>query len=160
MNIWVFAVGHSGTTIATHALSKMGWNTGKIDQHHEDVEIRDIDMKYLKNGVFDHKSAVNKLKSLKQPYAVKDPRFVKTQQCWNKVFKETGFPMMLFIVRDAEAILRSHQRRNEAVKLPEIKKLQNLAQKEFDKYTGSKCKIKFEDLASAVSLFNVKRANK
>lgn len=158
MNIWIFGVGHSGTTIITRQLSILGWNPGKHDHNYEDTVIKGINKEYLANDVFDHQHGADYINSLKQPWVLKDPRFVRTQPQWNIVFDRIGhFPLLIHITRSPDAMLKSHERRNEAVGLDEIVGLQEQSRYGYDNYPGPKIAVGLEKLAEAIKAFNPER---
>jgi hypothetical protein len=72
-NIVVLGVGNSGTTIVTKMLHALGWQAADADETFaESVRFREI------NESGDFSGAAEYLASLPQPWAIKDPRLVRT----------------------------------------------------------------------------------
>lgn len=159
MNLQILGVGHSGTTIITRMIQTMGWNIGNADDTHaEDVDIRGVNIDFLSTKVFNHHKASTLLRKLKQPWAIKDPRFVLTQKHWNTTYESMqSYPMIVHVTRDAKSILASHKKRNEAVSLKQILDLQATALTAFTQYPGPKLEVQYEKMVAATKMFDVNR---
>tara|TARA_R100000008_G_scaffold81292_1_gene64377 strand:+ start:1322 stop:1885 length:564 start_codon:yes stop_codon:yes gene_type:complete len=184
-NIILLGVGHSGTTVVTKMLFKLGWQcndaNSKFAECDECQKVNDLaagttDL-FDDTGYFDYERAMRSIARLQQPWVIKDPRFIFTLQNWRTVFPsvELNLPLVIWLTRDIKRVERSYINRgilldnvNQLVKdenkLGEpglfgltIKELYGLAEKQFLRWEGSKMRLEYEKVREAVKLFDVKR---
>ena len=104
-NIVVLGVGNSGTTIVTKIMHALGWQAADADETFaESVGLRSIN----ETGAFDR--CAEYLAGLPQPWAIKDPRLVKTLASWQKYLLPYK-PVLLWVIRDRESVLESKRKR-------------------------------------------------
>lgn len=160
MNIIVYGVGHSGTSILTKMLVELGFSVGKnMDEYHfEDIDARNINEAILSKEM-DNDTAKIKIKEFlvnyPQLFVLKDPRFIWTLPIWEEVIQELNIPVFLLsIEKEASKILKSHQKRNEKVTLEQIESKITIANNNYLNSSLTKYKFEFSQLIKAVSLFN------
>lgn len=114
-NIVVLTPGHTGSSVVTAMLSRLGWYVPGMDSFAEDPELRAIN-DTVRGGKADRSKAEAYLQSLPRPWAVKDPRFCETLSWWLPVMREYA-PLLLVLDRSPEDVLRSYVRRGERTEL-------------------------------------------
>jgi len=168
-NIFVFGVGHSGTSILTRMLHTLGWDKGDADKGYaESVRCRKVNMQKLRGKPFNVKLAANTLANhFNPPWAIKDPRFVLTLPNWKTFFQgREDAPLLLWIHRDIEYVERSYRDRgykfkNEAgLYSHRLTQLYTLAEKYYDAWPWAKVQINFEEVMAACELFNTAKATR
>lgn len=166
-NIVVFGVGHSGTTIVTRILHKLGWDGGDADKMYaESIRCRKVNMLKMKGQQFNNTMATKAIEDFhKEPWAIKDPRFVITLPHWQRFFRERGDnPLLLWLHRDIEYVERSYRDRgyrfkNEAgLYSKRLTQLYTLAEKHYDQWPWAKLQINFEEVMAAAKMFDHKLA--
>lgn len=159
-NVIILGVGHSGTRVLVDIMRELGWNTGPTDEHSENLEVVSINTKniYTHGNYFDVDRVKYFIKDLKEPWVLKDPRFVRFNilEKWTSILDPK--PFVLHLERDAKDILISHQRRNEEISISEIYFYQVKAKEIYKNYQYGKHSIKFEDMIRIAENFNIKRA--
>ncbi len=159
----VLGVDHSGTSIATRMLHTMGWEKGDADERYsESVSVRDVNEVALQRGLFrrghfDSEKAASVLAAIPQSWAIKDPRFVHTLDSWLPLLDDYK-PTLIWLVRNAEAVTESHQKRGEKVRFKLTAEQANaVAGENFASWPWGKVRVEYEALQAAVALFDVKR---
>ena len=111
------------------------------------MRLRDI------NDSGDFSRAAEYLAGLPQPWAIKDPRFVRTLGRWQP-FLVPYKPLLLWIIRDRESVRESKRKRGvpreKAAGLYDSQIRQ--AGELYAAWTGPKCWLEYERLADAVGL--------
>jgi len=161
-NVLVYGVGHSGTTILTRMLFALGWQRGDADeQYAESVSVRELNRQLLSaRGKPSVRAALSAaLAALPEPWALKDPRFHRREilERWLPAFAELDRPpVLLWIRRDAEATIASYAAREDHyADTPEgFEAAERWARHGYDLWPWAKLEIRYEDLASAVGLFD------
>lgn len=147
-NIVLLTIGHTGSSIITRMLFELGWNAGDADkQYSESVSVRKC------NQNQDWSNAADVLVALPQPWVIKDPRMAKCLPKWEKHLKKYD-PLLLWLVRDKNAVEKSYLRRKEPLEAMRSNLL--AADKNYEKWQGRKAIVEYEQIQSAVSLFKVK----
>jgi hypothetical protein len=148
-NIVVLGVGNSGTTIVTKMLHARGGQVADADETFgESVGLRNI------NESGDFNRAAEYLAGLPQPWAIKDPRLVRTLGRWQP-FVAPYKPLLLWVIRHRESVLESKRKRG----VPREKAAQHFdsqirqANRLYAAWTGLKCWPEYERLADAVGLW-------
>ena len=154
-NVILFGVGHSGTSIATRMIHALGWNPADADKlYSESVSVRRMNEAALV-GIFDLDQAKDILKSLGQPWAIKDPRFVRTIDDWMPAFADYQ-PFLVWLVRDHDAVRGSYRKRDEVDPYDlTIEKAFELAAKAFTSWPWCKTRLEYERIAAAIRLFKL-----
>lgn len=157
-NVILFGIGHSGTSIATKMLHALGWCDGDADQEFaESVSIREVNEAAL-HGHLNEEAASKALKSLPQPWALKDPRFVHTIEYWYPLFTDYE-PVLVWLFRNPDSIAASYRRRNEQLRFGlSVNESCELAGQTFAQWPWMKLLVTYENLRDAVRLFDVERA--
>lgn len=158
-NIVVLGVGHSGTSILTRMLKAAGWDTPGADQQFaECVWMRDVNVELIQTGLFNAEGTLQRLLSMPQPWAVKDPRFVFTLNYWTPLFAELENPPALVrIVRDTSEVKRSYLRRGFRGNVHEmIDQRLRLCERQYESWPFARLTVQYEQLATAASLFSQK----
>jgi len=167
MNIIVLGISHSGTTITTKMLQSLGWNVGDADDYYcESEKVRLVNENLLcKTHVGDINE--NFFAEFRQPWVIKDPRFVFTLSYWATVFQSQSIelPFVLFVQRENTEVLNSYKGRGEDSNnfqygrlcggkyMTSVPKQEKAAEVEYEAWKGPKCIVQYEDIAKAVSLF-------
>lgn len=145
-NIVMLTVGHTGSSVVSHMLGRLGWNLGDADdQYGESVSVRDC------NHRRDFSKAAEVLAALPEPWAIKDPRFCETLDAWLP-FLDRYRPVLVWLTRDPEAVTASFRRRGESLRV--VPRRTAAAQRHFDRWTGPKLQLAYEQLQAAVTLFS------
>jgi hypothetical protein len=158
-NIIIIGVGHSGTSILSKMIGRMGWNLNDADEKFgESVSVRNINDFLWQNKSLDSKDFIKCLSNFKQPWVIKDPRFCETLHHWTEHMQEYK-PLLIWITRDRGSIEKSYTRRGEGEILRGVTREQNLKNvaKQFQQWPWSKIKISLEDLTNAIKLFDTQR---
>ena len=145
-NIVVLGVGNSGTTIVTKMLHALGWQAADADETFgESMRLRDI------NESGDFSGAAEYLAGLPQPWAIKDPRLVRTLGRWQP-FLAPYKPLLLWVIRDREAVLESKRKRGVPRESAsgQFDSLIRQAGRLYAAWAGPKCWVEYERLADAV----------
>jgi hypothetical protein len=185
-SIVVLGVGHSGTRIFVRTLEALGWNLGEIDETvAENREVKRIDKQILqRQGICpcggeyfgskccrcgNHENPMPHpaphefnlaLKSIPQPWCIKDPRMVLTFDQWKPAFSKYR-PLLLLVERDLERMRRTYKKYgfpDFRIYGRDVPELVEMARWHFKCWEGPKLKIDYEQLASAASLFDLEKA--
>ena len=137
------------------AYSASNGNTGDADEEYaECVSVRAVNEAAIYKS-FDEDAARQALRSLPQPWALKDPRFVHTIQSWLPLLAEYE-PVLVWLVRDSKAVSESYRRRNEQVRFGmTVDEVVELAGKVFAAWPWGKVRVGYEELRAARGLFDV-----
>ena len=152
-NIIILGVGHSGTTILTQMLNSLGWDIGDADERYwESVKVREINRAVYSGEAGVHINE-NFFAEFKEPWVIKDPRFVWTLSYWAKVFQSQlgELPLVLFLQREKADVLNSYKKRGE--KEPYYQLKLDSAKAKYEAWPGPKCTIDYEDIATSCELF-------
>ena len=171
----VLGVGHSGTTILTRMMGKLGWHLNDADKDFaESVAVRAVNAKCVPDpfgktkrtkGDFDEQAAMEAVIWMQCPFVIKDPRFVFTLNCWAKIWGGHP-PLLVYVVKNLERVKASYRKRNEMY-APDgsegmyghtVEELAALAERQFELWPGPKVRISYEQIAAAARLFDPKRA--
>lgn len=152
-NVILFGVGHSGTSVVTRMLHALGWKPADADADYaESVSVRRINDGIL-SGQFDPVEACCTLQKLPQPWAIKDPRFVRTLGTWQPLFADYR-PLLVWLVRDMDAVKASYQRRHETGPFDgTVEAALELALNAFSCWPWGKVRLEYERIEDAVRLF-------
>lgn len=145
-NLIVLGVGNCGTSILTRCLGALGWQLGDADaEFAESVGVRAL------NGAadFDPQAAARLLRTLPQPWALKDPRFCGTLAKWLPALAPYR-PTLLWICRDLAAVAKSWERRG--WNAANVAKRHAAAQAQFERWPWAKVRLDFERLLDAAEL--------
>jgi hypothetical protein len=156
-NLLVFGVGHSGTTVVTRMLIRLGWNAGPADEEYaEHVSIRELNEIAWRTGRLDRERARELVRQLPAPWVIKDPRFVNTIEQWLHVFEEFR-PCLLWLVRDLDEVRRSYRRRGEGprVRGKTVEETFRMAEQAYRRWPWTKLRVDYEQVRAAVSVFDV-----
>lgn len=153
-NIVVLGVGHSNTTVTTQQLHALGWQAGDADKEYaESVRVRNVNQRWEAGGHFDRKRATTALLSLKQPWAIKDPRFARGAITpWMPLLSKYR-PLLLWIVKDIESVVASYERRKERVTRDDILTQLDYCADVYEGWPWGKLRLDAESVEEAVSLW-------
>jgi len=158
-NILIWAVGHSGTSIITKAFAKLGWNTGEVNGKFENLDFlkvtQDVHYKGEKEAFFERGNEI--VKNLPEPWILKSTFIITGGEKWLQALNNDNDFLLLHFERNAEAIYKSHQRRNEGTTLEMVYKKQKLLRESFSTYNGQKISLSFENLMDTIDLFDTDR---
>lgn len=158
--VLVLGVGHSGTSVLTRMLHALGWNAADADTAFaESRSVRALNRVAEQTGALPHERAANALEGLAKPWAVKDPRFVKTLHHWLPLFANMDRkPVLLHVRRDRQSTLSSYRRRRAPGDLEQrIDQLRALCQQQYERWPWQRLSVDYEMLAAAVSQFDMGR---
>jgi hypothetical protein len=152
-NVLVFGIGHSGTTLATQMLFRLGWSAGDADaEYAESVEFREINTQAIRTGRFDTERARRFVAGLQTPWAIKDPRLTLTLAHWQPVLAGCR-PALLWLTRRPEAVIGSYFRRGESLREgADYHQAFEAARRQFAAWSGPKFRLDFESLAAAAAM--------
>lgn len=160
-NVIVLGVGHSGTTILTKMLHSLGWNISHDNdpEYFEPVTFREANKFILKNKTLPE-NVDSLLGAIPSPWAIKDPRLTTTLSHWIAAFKKYD-PLLLWIQRDIEEVVKSYERRGEldanglfAETEATVQGMFRRAEKGFTEWSGHKMIVRYEDIQAAISLWS------
>jgi len=164
-NIIVFGVGHSGTTLLAKMLFALGWNQGESPDAADEDYGEHLKIRQCNRYVLEHKAippeAAAILRTLKCPWAIKDPRFVITLSSWQPVFASAleQLPVLLWVIKDLEEVAKSHAIRGEMIgdkpgsHNHTVVELWQLAMTHYADWPGPKLRLCYRQIAAATSLF-------
>lgn len=156
-NIVVLGVGHSGTSIITRAIHSLGWRAGDADHDYsESVSVRAINQQHLAGKSIDPDFLSEILLRMPTPWAIKDPRFVQTLDCWMPYF-ESYRPLLLWLTRESDAVKASYARRNERFRGESYEREYEMCHKHFVNWPWQKLRVDFETILNAASLIDPQR---
>ncbi|MBN8625474.1 MAG: glycosyltransferase [Planctomycetes bacterium] len=161
-NIVVLGVGHSGTSILSKMLFAAGWEAGDADDEFgESVGIRSINQEFLKVGQFPAGQATVAM-FRKEPWVVKDPRFVLTLERWRHVFAQLPQPpLLIWLRRDSKAVAASYVRRGRLTqeRAEELVGRRYIrAEEQYAAWPWRKVALDYEKIRAAVGLFDTRRS--
>ncbi len=165
-NIIVFGIGNSGTTIVVRQLEMLGWNAVEADlEYAEHVRARQINTKLARGQrAQEIRPLVDHLANT-SGWVIKDPRFVHTLHHWAEWWPQSSsLPVLLWIRRPLKALIASRARRypNDSGRqhrrwLKELRIMAEKAPRQYSQWQGQKVAVDYEDIAAAISLFDVTR---
>ena len=143
-NIILLTVGHTGSSVVSSMLGKLGWNLCDADEEYsESVSIRNANVNNLQSREL--------IKSLEEPWVIKDPRFCEKLDLWKPHLEEDT--VLLWITKDYNRVAESYIKRNEEIKL--LNSRIELAEEHYRCWTGPKLKIDYDQIKEAVKLFKI-----
>lgn len=153
-NIIVLGVGHSNTTLTVRQISTLGWSLPDPDDKWlEHPHVRLISDAWAANMSAPH-DASQVIASLKQPWVLKDPRFVLTLDDWRPVLAAYN-PLLLWVTKDRQQVRRSYLKRGED-KYTESHHWR-LAGLQFAKWPGPKLRLQAEAIARACAMLDKRK---
>jgi len=155
----VMGIGHSGTSILSRMLSAAGFYAGPADEEYaEHPGIRELNEETIRTGELDLAAGLDHLEEMASPFVIKDPRFVHTLDKWHAILGSWK-PTLVWIVRNDEDVADSYRRRNENYRDGQtLESLYELARHQFDSWPWAKIQLDYENIATAVGLFDLDRA--
>ena len=164
-NVIILGVGHSGTTMLSRVLERMGWNLGSdIDEEFaEHVGVRKLNIQLCNNPNFSLPipGCRRMIEHLQTPWAIKDPRFVFTLDQWREVLKKYN-PILVWIVRNLSDVKDSYSRRGQIDEKGETniqymlsqgaKTIEDVFEKckeQYDSWIGDKMILSYEKICEA-----------
>ena len=163
MNLIVFGVGHSGTTVVARKFMAMGWHS--LDSDKAYAESRRV-RAFSRSAIFkseppDISGMTEWLRAQPSPWIIKDPRFLETLGVWLKVFQGLDtLPLLYHVTRPMQALAQSYRRRNElvngepGVRGRTVPQLVDLANKGYAQWPGPKIQVSLADVAKSSSIFD------
>lgn len=143
-NIVMLTVGHTGSSVVSAMLGKLGWNLCDADEEFsESVSIR--------NANIHNKQSKELINNLKEPWLIKDPRFCEKLDLWKPHFEEDT--VLLWITKDYSRVAESYKRRGESIEV--LNSRIELAEEHYRCWTGPKLKIDYDQIKEAVKLFRI-----
>ena len=156
----ILAVGHSGTTVTTRALQRLGWNLGDADCEYAEHRLcRRINQFIEKSGRVPRRVMARMLSQLPSPWVLKDPRFVQTLHHWLPAFELVDpKPVLLCLRRDREAMHQSYERRGAAGDVRHRVDW-HLRQRDwqYSRWPYGRMSLSLENLAAAAATFDPQR---
>ena len=143
-NIVILTVGHTGSSVVSAMLGKLGWHLCDADEeYNESISVRNANLNNLQSKEI--------IKSLKEPWAIKDPRFCEKLDLWKPHLEEDT--VLLWITKDYNRVAESYVKRNEEIKL--LNSRMKTAEEHYRCWTGPKLKIDYDQIKEAVKLFRI-----
>lgn len=110
-NVVVLAVGLSGSSLVVAMMEALGWKGNRPDpRFHELPWVSEVNDRLLRGEVFPEGKVAAKLSALRQPWVLKDPRFVRTLHEWLPSISPYH-PALLCLDRDPAAVVESYRKR-------------------------------------------------
>lgn len=153
-NAVVLGTGRCNSTLITQqAIQAFGFNFGNVDKkYYEHQTVRAINQQLLNTGEFDALWARRTLRSLPQPWILKDPRWRKTLPHWIGVLKEFD-PLLVYLVKDKATVQDSYARQGWHYDPKDHQRCDD----HFAAWEGKKLKIDVARLGQACALFDPSR---
>jgi GT2 family glycosyltransferase len=159
-NIVILGTGRCGSSIAVSMLERLGWTCPSASQNEymEHPEILRLSEQAQGVHMLDNVAASMAVDGLVAPWVIKQPRFSETWPLWRPFFDEEN-TLLLHITRDAEAVASSifYAGWSEKVDVNHVKHLHALNMGHFNAWRGPKLQLGFEQIKSAVRLFDTNR---
>lgn len=157
-NVIILGIGHANTSITTEQIEALGWNLGHVDRDYaEHIGVRDINMRYLSSNEFMPKEAREVLERIPEPWAIKDPRFAKGALSKWLPLLVPYTPLLLWIVKDKDAMLKSYEDRRENMTKPMLEKQLYICRQTYESWPWAKLKLTAEQIGEACRLFDPTR---
>ena len=159
----VLGVGHSGTSVLTRMLHALGWEPGDADTAFaESVEVRNLNHDIERFGILPPRRAHLVLARLPRPWAIKDPRFVRTLHHWLPHFSQLEpKPVLMRITRSTESLVTSFRRRQTPGDVAmRVEQLLNLCRQQYEAWPWMRMTIDYERLGQGVAMFDAGRFHK
>lgn len=188
-NVIIFGVGKTGSRLFVNVLEVLGWNLGSVKKNNkENIWVQNINKQILLEqnicpcGVYtDEKichichrnliefeklplDPITCIKSISQPWVIKDPRFVLTlnNNLWKQIWEEYK-PFMLYITRDKDYLYKKYikvWKQTNNIYGQSLDKMIEIAYNKYLKWKYNKIHISFEQLIQAGNLIDFIRADK
>ena len=153
-SVIVFGVGHSNTSITVRQVEALGWCAWKAEgSFHEHPGFVEQSRRIQQGKSYDLTAMQRCVTDLEQhaPWTVKDPFLIWSLDKWAPLFASN--PVLLWITKNPESVLKSHLRRRETVDAEGVAYRHCLAQDQFDRWPGGKLRLAAEAIASAIALW-------
>lgn len=156
-NVIFLGVGCSGSTILTRmAIEAFGFHVGQLDaQYAEERRVRRLNQP-LMDGTkqLDTLAAKRLLRTIPQPWIIKDPRFRRTLPQWVPVL-EPFRPLLVYVSKDAAAVKASYERHgwSKAYDPADVDRCHAA----FNAWPWAKWHFRAEDLSDVFSTFDPQR---
>lgn len=163
-NICLLTLGKGGSSVVAAMLGELGWHLPPdVNRFGESSTVRDLN----ESGLADPEQARRLLETWNQPWVLKDPRFVRYKGLideWLPIW-EPYQPTLLYLTRDRDSIVASHQRRGnrsigfQGTDRPEekIDEWLERAEEIIAEWPWSTARVSFEQIQQAVSLMELSR---
>lgn len=169
MNIVILTIGRCGSTIVCRMLESLGWNlnSASTDQYAEPPRIRKINEKIIVGKPVSVKQLEKEMTLLKDPWVLKDPRFVLTLPRWT-VVESFNCATLLLLERDLSHVKNSLRKQGWGKSTKKgytlrggftLEELHERSNDLFNKWDGPKLKIQYENIHDAINLFDLNRGD-
>jgi len=177
-NIIVLATGHSGSSVLSEMICRMGWNIKDSPSRFraEYKPMRNLNHRLMQGEAVPQEELIDLLQNLEEPWVLKDPRFAITLEYWYTGLKQYAeiSKRNLFLVwmhRDFAKTEASFLRRREYVVVKgkkvafekvskySLEDAYNNCPKFFQSWPWAKIAIDYEDIKKASRVFDPKRDN-
>lgn len=162
-NLIILTPGHTGSSVTTAMIQQLGWllppdadhyaespECRNINQYMQDLATGDLKLAYPQSDCRRDKF----LKSLPQPWVLKDPRFCETLLDW-LLELEPYAPTLVYLTRMADDIAVSYARRGEDPAIGE-RRLRD-CRHIYNAWPWPRIQLDFSQLQSAIHLFRSER---
>jgi len=175
-NIIVLATGHSGSSVVSEMICRLGWNIldSKSRFRAEYKPMRNLNQRVLDGGKVSQQELLDLLYRIPEPWVLKDPRFAKTLDYWYDGWDEfnresAGGLFLVWLHRDFTKTEQSYLRRREYRvidgKKQAFEKVSRITLEEayencpklFNAWPWAKLRIDYDELKHAVETFDVAR---
>ena len=183
-NIILLGVGHSGTTVVAEMMKRLGWNIPDISDPTYGVRNEPKFVVVLNRLLVDDYRGIRKLNEKEKSgvhvaisdhikncfgdkdnsMVLKDPRFVITLDKWIPCIK---ISTLVYLKRDRDRLYHSFKKRGKCKEPNKIAsngmtvdELIGMADRQYEKWSGKKIVLNYEDVMSAISVFDISRNSK
>lgn len=163
MNIIILTIGRTGSTILTRMLGELGWNLPvDADEYAEPVALREINERLIRGLPVASEEMQAAIDMHEQPCVLKDPRFAWTLKEWRDHFQGA---CLIWLTRDLAMVELSLRKQGWGRSSPggyrlggeTLPTIEEWCGNFFQEWQGPKIKLAYEQLKSAVSLFDLSR---
>ena len=175
-NIIVLATGHSGSSVVSEMICRLGWNildsTSRFRAEYKPM--RNLNQRVLDGEKVSQQELLDLLYNIPEPWVLKDPRFVKTldywQDGWDEFNRESaGGLLLVWLHRDFDKTEHSYLRRREMrvidgrkqafekVSRITLEEAYENCPKLYEEWPGDKLRFDYDDIKRAVATFDITR---
>lgn len=160
-NVILLTVGRSNSSITTrmaaeafgyHLIDPKGPESDFDYRYYEHRSVRDVNDCYINTVNFPERAANRILRSLPQPWILKDPRFKHTLPKWEPLLARYN-PLLLYVPKNPKTVKESFTRESWRYCPKDRMRCARL----FAEWKGAKVRVPAERIAAAVSLFDLGR---
>lgn len=156
-NIVILTVGRCGSSVLVRMLEQLGWLIPGANEYAENDQFNLLNDQFMGRSHPCEEELTGFVNALPEPWILKDPRFVWTQQHWPMLRGN----LLLWITRDLDAVEKSLRRqkwgretdRGWTLRGYTVEETRAACEHVFNQWGGPRLRISYESLQRAVPLF-------